>query len=298
MTLAALARSEQKRTMIHALAAAATLLGASPVDAEFDRQRADWNRPVAPFRIAGNVYYVGTAGVSAFLVTTPRGHILIDGGFEETAPRIATSIETLGFKLRDVRHLLINHAHWDHAGGLADLKRRTGATLWASVADRATLEAGRSFDRDDLAPFAPVKVDRVIGEGGVVAIGGVRVTARLTPGHTQGCTSFTTQVADRAIRGGRSLDVAFACSLSVAGQQLVNNTRYPTVARDYDASFAKLRRMKADIYLTFHPDLFGLTPKRARGTADAFVDRGELRRRVDAARAAYLTELARQRATR
>jgi metallo-beta-lactamase class B len=159
----------EEAAMIRALLAAA-IAATAPLpltqDAEFARQRAEWNAPAEPFRVVGPIHYVGTAGLSSFLITTRAGHVLIDGGMEESAPRIAANVARLGYRMRDVRYILISHAHWDHAGGLAGLKRLAPrAVLIASAADRPTLELGRSLDRDDLAPFERVRVDRVVGDG-------------------------------------------------------------------------------------------------------------------------------------
>jgi len=250
---------------------------------------ANWSRPTAPFRIVGNVYYVGTEGLSAFLVTGPAGHVLIDGGLPSSASLIADSIRRLGFDPRDVKLLLINHAHFDHAGGLAELKRLTGAQLAASAGDKADLEAGRTGGRPDLEGFPPAKVERTIRDGEEVRVGPVALTAVLTPGHTAGATSWTT-VAD----GKR---VIFASSITVAGQKLVANPAYPAAAADFRRTFARLRREKADIFLNYHAEAFGLAGKRQRqaaGDADAFVDPGELPRQVAGAERQFEAELARQ----
>jgi metallo-beta-lactamase class B len=255
--------------------------------------RAAWNAPRAPFRIIGNVHYVGTKGLSAYLITDPRGHVLIDGGLPESAPLIAANIRALGFRLRDVRYILINHAHMDHSGGLAELKRLTGATLIASAGDRADLESGRVAGRPEIDVAPPVKVDRIAGEGDIVQVGDTRLIAHMTPGHTRGCTSWTTRTANR--------NVLFACSLTVAGEDLIDDPTYPAAASDFRATFMKLRAMKADIFLSFHGEQFDLDAKRARqqrGDATAFVDPGETRRRTAAAEAAFNRELARQRAER
>jgi metallo-beta-lactamase class B len=277
---------------------AAALVAALPAQAQTDwtKVRAEWNQPVAPFRILGNVHYVGTAGVAAYLITSPKGHILIDGGMEESATQIAANIEKLGFKLRDVKILLINHAHWDHSGGLAELKRLTGARLLASAADRPGLEAGKLDYRPDIRISAPpVQVDEVIGDGAQINLGGNMLTTHLTPGHTKGCTSWTMQVPS----GGDSLTLLFACSLTVADQPLTPGHGYDAAASDFRATFAKLKAMQVDVYLTFHPMLFDFAEKRAKleaGGAEAFVDPGELRRRVDAAETAFDAELTAQKA--
>lgn len=255
-------------------------------------QRALWNRPTPPFRIIGNVHYVGTAAIGAYLITGPRGHVLIDGVMEESADQIAANIRRLGFRLRDVRIILINHAHWDHAGGLARLQRLTGARIIASAGDAPDLERGFNADRDDTGHFPPVHVDRRIREGDRIDLGPVHLVAHLTPGHTRGCTSWSS----RAVQGRRAYDVLFACSLTVAGENLVGNVRYPNVVGDFEASFARLHRLHADVFLTFHTNQFDFDGRRRRLAIDplAFVDPRELGRRVDAAEAAFGAELARQ----
>ncbi|MHA6719452.1 subclass B3 metallo-beta-lactamase [Sphingomonas sp. RS6] len=277
-----------------ALLAAFAAPAASAQQADWARVRAEWNRPTAPFRIIGNIHYVGTAGISAYLITSPQGHILIDGGMAESAPLIAANIEKLGFRLKDVKILLINHAHWDHSGGLAELKRRTGARLLAAAAEIPALETGHPDYRPDLSSAPPVAVDGTLADGETVRIGTTAIVAHLTPGHTKGCTSFSTQVRS----GGKPLTVLFACSLSVADQPLTPGHGYDRAPDDFRNSFAKLRAMHADIFLSFHAEQFDLKAKRrklAAGDAMAFVDPGELPRRVTAAQKAFEAELKAQR---
>lgn len=265
---------------------------------DWSAAKAEWNTPTTPFRIAGNVYYVGTAGVSAYLITDPRGHILIDGGLPESVPLIAANIRGLGFRLKDVRILLINHAHFDHSGGLAELKRLTGAQLLASAGDKPDLEAGRTGGRPDLEGFPPVKVDRVIGQGEHIRLGAIDLVTLMTPGHTKGCTSWMYRVTAQ----GQPLDMLFACSLTVAGQDLTGrNPAYPGVAEDFPRTFALLRTLTVDIFLNFHPGAFDMEGKRKRlegGNPLAFVDPGELGRRVDAAEAQFEKELGEQMAAK
>jgi metallo-beta-lactamase class B len=169
--------------------------------------------------------------------------------------------------------------------------------LISSAGDRATLERGRSIDRDDLDAFEPVRVDRTVRDGETVVLGGVRLVARLTPGHTPGCISWTTTTRDPRIAGGRPLSVIFACSLTPAGLKLVRNPRYPEAVANFRATFARLATTKADVFLTFHPEFFSMTEKRRRqvaGDAAAFVDPGELPRRLATARAGFEAELVRQ----
>jgi metallo-beta-lactamase class B len=278
--------------MRYLILAAAALTVALPAisTAQDAEQRVAWNRPAEPFRIAGSVYYVGTAGLAAFLIADPKGHVLIDGGLPESAALIAANIRALGFELRDVKYLLINHAHFDHSGGLAELKRLTGAKLVASRGDRADLESGKVKGRPELPAAAPVKVDRVIGNGAKLRLGGIRLTANLTPGHTRGCTSWSLDSA-----AGRFL---FACSLTVAGQKLSGDPAYPHAAADFRRTFARLRTLKADYFLNFHPEFFDLDGKRARqraGEADPFRDAGEVLRQAERAEKAFEKELAKQR---
>ncbi len=273
------------------LAALAALAVPTAAPAQDAQQRIEWNRPFAPFSIIGNVYYVGTEGLSAFLITGPRGHVLIDGGLPESAPLIAANIKALGFRLRDVRYLLINHTHFDHAGGLAELKRLTGAQLVGTAQQRADLASGKTLGRPQLAGFPPVRIDRYVKDGDRLTLGSIVLTAIHSPGHTRGGVSWAITTAGKR--------VIFATSLTVAGQNLINDPVYPRAAADFRATFARLKRERADIFVNFHPDFFNLAGKRAaqrRGKADAFVDPAELRRQIDIAEAAFQQELARQRA--
>lgn len=253
-----------------------------------------WNESFAPFTIIGNIHYVGTEGVSAFLVTTPKGHILIDGILAQSVPQIIANIQTLGFDIRDVKYLLNSHAHIDHAGGLAGLQRASGAKMIASTADRPTLEAGAiGFGPTKDMPFPPVRVDRVVEDGDAVSLGGITLTARLTPGHTQGCTSWS-----MAVKGtdGASHTALFHCSTTVAGQSLVPES-WPGMIAAFRATFAKLRAIKADVFLASHGNFFGLKEKRARqlaGDADAFVDSDALQRVNAEMERAFEEELVRQ----
>ncbi len=256
---------------------------------------ASWTRPVAPFHIVGDVYYVGSKGLAAYLITSPQGDILLDGTLAENAPLIERNIAKLGFRLKDVKLLVNSHAHSDHAGGLARLKHDTGAQMLASAGDRWALEHGRSRGDNIYAPslFPPVRVDREIREGETVRLGDIALTAHLTPGHTPGCTSWSLPARD----GGRTLQVVIPCSLTVAGNVLVGNGAYPNIVPDYRLSFARLKALKADVVLTNHPemvDVLGRHRRQVAGQADAFVDRGALPRLVSEARADFEAELAKQ----
>src|SRR5215213_6807247 len=208
-------------------AAVATAL-LHPAFAQNDPVSRSWNQPVAPFRITGNLYYVGASDVTSFLIATPKGHILLDGGFVETAPMIVANIRRLGFDPKDVRVLLSSHAHFDHAGGLAELKRVTGATFYASRRDLPLLARGGRDDPQfgDRFPFPPIEADRILGDGTRVSLGGTTLVAHMTPGHTPGCTTWTTRIGNR--------DVVFVGSPTVPSDyRLRNNPRYPDAIEDY-----------------------------------------------------------------
>jgi len=242
----------------------------SPIAAQAQSEdwRVAWNRPVEPFRVVGNVYYVGVANVTSILIATPEGHILLDGGFPESAPPIAAAIAKLGFRIEDVKVLLSSHAHADHAGGLAELKRLSGARLYAGAADVPSLAAGGKgdFRWGDSLPFPPVVADVAVEDGATVELGGVTLVAHHTPGHTRGNLTWTLRVQD----GGRMLDVVIAGSMSAPGYKLAGaGESYPGIAADFAKSLAMLKALPCDVYLTLHGHEFGLNAKRERLAAGA-----------------------------
>lgn len=225
--------------------------------AQQDPVSRSWNQPVEPFRIAGNLYYIGASDVTSFLITTPAGHIVIDGGFVETAPMVLASIDRLGFRSEDVRILLNSHAHYDHAGGLAELKRATGALLYASRPDAPLLARGGRRDPQfrDRFPFPPVAADRIFEDGETITLGGAVMTAHITPGHTPGCTTWSTTITDAV----RSYHVVFLCSPTVPdGYVLTTNQRYRDAVADYRRQFDTLRSLHPDIWLASHGNFFDL----------------------------------------
>lgn len=273
-----------------ALAVAAGLGMAAPACAD---DPPEWSTPVKPFRIAGNIYYVGTKGLAAYLIVSNQGAILLEGTSTENAPLIERNIEAVGVQLHAVKRLISDHAHEDHVGALAQIKRDTGAKFLASAGDRWALEHGRVRGDTNYKPkpFAPIKVDRVVRDGETIRLGDAALTAHLTPGHTPGCTSWSTTVQDQ----GRQLNVLFLCSITVAGNILVGNHAYPEIASDYRATFRKLKTMKADIVLPSHPDIADVVERGARreaGEADAFVDPQVLPSLVAYFSAAFQTALA------
>lgn len=254
-----------------------------------------WNQPIKPFHVIGNVYYVGTAGLGCYLIATPQGHIILDGALPASAPLVEKSVEALGFHMKDVKYLLNSHAHYDHCGGLAQLKRDSGAKMVASVEDAKVLAAGYhgSYGAGWGYKFPAVKVDRTIGSGDAVQLGGATLTAILTPGHTKGCTTWMMPVTE----AGKTYTVIFYGSTSVPGYPLVHNREYPQIASDYQRSFEILRNLKADVFLANHSDFFDMSAKLTRvrpGAANPFIDPGELQRYVTASEQDFDRELRRQ----
>lgn len=257
------------------------------------------NQPVPPFHLIGNIYYVGASDVTSFLIVTRAGDILLDGGFVQTAPQIEANIRKLGFKLSDVKILLNSHAHFDHAGGLAELKRRTGARFAAMEGDAALLGRGGrgDFYFGDRSTFPPIKVDRVLHDGDTVTLGGVTLTAHLTAGHTRGCTTWTMVTKDR----GKQLHVVFVGSTSVlSGYRLVAKESYPGIAADYERSFRVLRSLPCDVFLGAHGQFFNLTAKREAlahsPERNPFIDPAGYRAYVDNAERAFQEALRKQQA--
>jgi metallo-beta-lactamase class B len=220
------------------------------------------NKPVPPFRIVGNLYYVGAAEVTSFLITTPKGDFLLDGGFAETAPQIEHNISQLGFDLRDVKFLLNSHAHFDHAGGLAELKKLSGAKFVASDPDAPLLKNGGrgDFRFGDTLPFPPVEPDQIIHDGESIEIGDQKMTAHLTPGHTKGNTTWATKISE----GTKTYDVVFAGSPSILDYQLAGRESYPGIAADFERTFAIFKTLPCDIFLSSHGSMFALKEKRER----------------------------------
>lgn len=273
------------RTRARVVSLAFCLLAGAAASGQSPDERLEWNKPVEPFRIVGNVYYVGAAGVSAFLIRTNAGSILLDGGLPETAQRIVRSVNALGFDTRDIKQLINSHAHFDHGGGFAELKRLTGASLAVSGPDASAYDgSGRNMPA--------VRVDRRLKDGDTVTLGGTTLTAHITAGHTRGCTTWTMSTAE----GGRTYDIVFHCSTSVV-DKLVNNAAYPSIAADYQRTFAALRAMRADVFLASHPSFFGMEAKRRKmtaGGANPFVDPSELQRFNDRSERQFKDALAKE----
>ncbi len=274
--------------MIRVFVLVAWLAGAIPLSSQYLPAVPEWNQPIEPFRIAGNLYYVGASGVSAFLMTTGEGHILLDTGFRETVPIIESNLRKLGFRMEDIHLILIGHAHADHAGGVAEVKRRTKARFLASPGDVPLLSRGGKgdFAFGDAYSFEPVEPDALLRDGEPVGLGGTLLTPHFTPGHTKGCTSWTTTVKD----GEKLFRVVMPCSLSAPDYQLVNNPKYPEIQQDFEATFSKLRALPCDIFLGEHCWDFDLPLKMQARTNDTsrnpFLDPEGYRRFLDRAEAA------------
>jgi metallo-beta-lactamase class B len=244
----------------------------------FAQQNATWTAPFEPFKVIDNLYYVGSAGLSSWLIVTPKGDILLDVGVPANAEMVEQHIEKLGFKLSDIKILLNSHSHFDHAGGIAKLKTDTGATVMVSEGDKYAVEKGvypGSENRKNL-DFPGVKVDKVVADGDKITLGGVTLTAMITPGHTQGCTSYLMPVKDDQ---GKAHTVFFFCSATVAANRLAPNPQYPGIVDDYRKTFAKVKTVKADIYLAPHAEFYDLNAKRAAmgpGKPNPFIKPGEV----------------------
>ena len=262
--------------------------------------------PDEPFRIAGNLYYVGNAGVTSFLLTGPDGHVLIDGGYPESAPAIMASIAKLGFHIADVRILLNSHAHADHAGGLRALQEASGADLWISEGDADVIAAGgaggtdprlfRFLDFPGFGRFPAPRVDHRFKDGEAIGLGPIALRAHVTAGHTRGCTSWSFPVRD----GDRELLAVDICSLTVFPfVSLVEPEAYPGIRSDFERSFRELRSLPADIFLASHAGMFDMNRKRreradAGNAADPFIDPAGYLSFIDRSEARFRAALAKQ----
>src|SRR5579863_4163974 len=227
--------------------------------------RAERNKPFPPYKVIGNMYFVGTDNLGSFLITSPQGHILINSDYEETVPIVRASIEKLGFRYSDIKILLGSHAHGDHMEGDAMVKELTGARVIAMQEDVAALKAMTPGGK-------PHPIDQVLHDGEEVKFGDTALTAHLTPGHTKGCTTWTTKVQD----GGKTYDVLILCSVGVnAGVQLVNSPTYPQIADDYMRSFKILKGLPCDVFLGAHTNFYDMQEKYAKlgkGGPNPFID--------------------------
>jgi metallo-beta-lactamase class B len=264
----------------------------APTHAQANDLRTTMNRPVEPFHIIGNIYYVGASDIGSYLIVTPAGDVLLDGGFVETAPMIEANIQKLGFKLGDVKYILSSHEHLDHAGGISELQRATGAKFVALEQEVPGLTEGKSF------PAA--KPDQVIHDGDTVKIGTAVMTAHLTPGHTRGCTSWSTVVQE----GGRSYHVVFVGSASVLpNYKLIDKpgapATYQGIEQDYEKTFRVLRSLPCDVFLASHGSFYSMLDKRGvmekKPAQNPFIDPWGYQAYILNAEAVFQKELAAER---
>lgn len=252
-----------------------------------------------PHRVAGNLYYVGSRMLAAYLMTSDQGHVLINACYKETVPMIRESVEKLGFRFQDVEILLNSHAHNDHCAGSAEVRRLTDCKVMVMKGDAELIRAGGKgdFNYDDPRyEYEPCPVDRVLSDGDHVRLGGIDLVAHATPGHTRGCTTWATQVKD----GGKTLNAVIIGSPNVnPGYRLVNNSRYPEIAKDYEKCFRVLKSLPVDLFLGAHGDYYDLSAKHERLLQDPsknpFIDPEGYRRYVEDREGAFLKELKRQR---
>ena len=256
-----------------------------------------WFEPFPAHRVVGDVYYVGSKDLASFLITTPEGHILINSGFERTVPLIRKSVESLGYKMTDIKVLLASHAHSDHVAGHALMRELTGAKVYVMKGDDAVIASGGAGQYLYAANrWKPCPVDRVLEDGDEVTLGGVTLVAHRTPGHTRGCTTWTW----RARVGGKSYDVVVIGSPNVnPGYRLVDNKDYPEIADDFAKTFRVLKSLPCDVFLGAHGGYYGMVEKYARaqkkGEANPFVDPEGYRAYVDQKEKEFRAKLAEQR---
>lgn len=253
--------------------------------------------PFPPFRIAGNLYYVGTDDLASYLIVTPKGNILINSNLEANVPMIKASIEKLGFKFSDTKILLISHAHFDHAAGSKLIKQQTHAKYMVMDADVALVQSGGRTDfhyRNDPDIYFPqTKVDKVLHDGDEVKLGGTILSAHLTAGHTEGSTTWTIQVTDH----GKQYQVVILGSLSVnAGYKLIDNQTYPNIAQDYKHAFKVAKSLPCDIFLGAHAAFFNLKKKYAllnTNSTNPFIDPENYKSHIAQKEAEFYKELKR-----
>jgi metallo-beta-lactamase class B len=264
------------------------------------RWPASWTAAQRPLQIFGNVYYVGARGVSAILITSAGGHVLLDGPMQENVPMVVANIAALGFRIEDVKLILNSHAHFDHAGGIAELQRLSGATVAARAPSTQVLAQGRLGPDDPqygvLPEMPPVASVQTIKAGETLRVGSLAVTAHATAGHTPGGTSWTWKSCD----SGRCVDMVYADSLTAAsGDEFLftRSVQYPSVLRDFDESFSTIAALPCDILLTPHADVSDFWQRIARrdqGDSGALVDRTACARYVESARTALRARLDRE----
>jgi len=272
------------KTLVAAIALAVVSFGQRSVE------QSDWSKPFPPHRIIGPVYYVGTADLACFLITSRQGHILINTGLSDSTPQLRKNIETLGFKVADVKVLLTNQAHLDHVAAMAEMKKLTGARVMVTEGDKALLEDGGKSDFI-LGPeyrFPPVKADATLKDDEVISLGDVRLTTRLTPGHTRGSVTYLMRVREN----GRDYNVVFANIGSVIGAKLINNPKYPGIAADFERTFRIQRALACDVFLAAHGSQYRMREKyKPSYDPNAFVDPEGYKEAINGAEKKFAAQL-------
>jgi metallo-beta-lactamase class B len=260
----------------------------------------DWTTPLTPFRIAPNLYYVGSRDLAAYLITTPAGDILINSNITSSPPQIRHSIEQLGFHFSDIKVLLISHAHSDHAGGSASILKQTHAKYEVMDADVSSIETGGHTDFAHFTPWPAAHVDRILHDGSTVQLGGITLTAHRTAGHTPGCTTWTTQV----IEDHKPLNVVIVCSVTALDEYHLipapnHPASYPGIAQDFAHTFNTLEALPCDIFLSSHGSYFDLLNKFTRMKTEGpavWIDPTGYKRAIAQSRADFEADLAHQQA--
>lgn len=262
---------------------------------------ADWTTPVAPFQISGNLYYVGSRDLAAYLVVTAQGDILINANLESSPAQIRRSVEQLGFRWADIKVLLNSQAHYDHSAGAAEILKETGAKYMVMDGDVDVIESGGATDFDPtLKRFPPAYVDRRLHDNDTVTLGGTTLTAHKTAGHTRGCTTWTMQTHE----GGRTLNAVIVGGWAInPGVRLIAShgkpAAYPGISSDFDHTFATLKVLPCDIFLGAHGGYFDLLSKlsrMAKAGPSVWIDPEGYRKAVSEHEVTYRDELARQQA--
>ena len=262
------------------------------------QEKPEWTKPFPAFRIAGNLYFVGSQDLASYLIATPQGLILINSSMEVSVPLIRKSVESLGFHFSDIKILLISHAHWDHCAGSARIIQVTHAKYFVMDGDVSVVQSGGRTDFQYGTTMAdrypPAHVDRVLHDNSIVSLGGTVLTAHLTPGHTRGTTTWTLDETE----SGRVMHVVIVGSPNVnPGYKLVQNKAYPQIAADYKRGFRVLRELPCDIFLGAHGSYFNLTDKYPRwknGDVSVFIDPAGYKAYIADRERAFETELKRQ----
>ncbi|AHF14790.1 subclass B3 metallo-beta-lactamase [Niabella soli] len=237
---------------------------------------AEWSEPFAPFRIVGNLYYVGTKELACYLVTTPDGNILVNTGLAASLPLIKANIEALGFKFTNIKILLTNQVHYDHVGAMAAIKKQTGALMMVDAKDAAVLASGGASDYEMGkygTTFAPVKADRLLKDGDTVSLGGTHLKLLHHPGHTMGSCSFMLDVKDN----NKTYRVLLAnMPTIIVDRKFSEVAGYPGIASDYAYTFSAMKRLSFDLWVAAHASQFDLQqkhPLHSKYNPGAFADR-------------------------